>query len=317
MKTPIAFFIFSRPETTKRIFAAIRQAQPAKLFIIADGARTERLGESEKCAETRAIVEKIDWDCQVYRNYSDSNLGCGTRVSIGINWVFSQVEEAIFLEDDCLPHPHFFVFCEEMLERYRDDSSIMHVAGNHHLLRYQSQPFQYSYYFSRYPLIWGWATWRRAWQHYDFKMRNFLEAIESGWLERYLKSKREAYVWNRNFGSIYHGSNTDLKPMTWDYQWVFTCWMQAGLAIHPTVNLVSNIGFGAEATHTQDETNRWANLPVASLTFPLKHPPFVMRDEQADRYLQNTQFDPSMLNKLKMRLRETKSYSRLKKQMIG
>jgi hypothetical protein len=291
--TPVVFIIFRRPEVTAKVFEAIRQAQPKKLFVIADGPRADRPGEAEICAQTRAIVDRIDWDCEVFKRYSETNLGCGVNVSEGISWVFDRVEEAIILEDDCLPHPDFFSFCEQLLEKYRDDNRVMHISGNHHLLGYK-QRIEYSYYYSRYPLIWGWATWRRAWKKYDFRMENWLDFVEGGWLERFLEDKRATYVWNRNF------KNISTNPYTWDYQWMFTCWTQAGLAIHPTVNLVSNIGFGNTATHTSDPKNPWANLPVAALSFPLEHPPFMIRDTYADRHLQNMMFDPSRINKLSM-----------------
>lgn len=297
MRTPVALFIFNRLSTTKRVFEVIRQVKPKRLFVVADGARPDRPGESEKCVATRAVIEQVDWDCQVLTNYSDINLGCGKRVSTGIDWIFSQVEEAIFLEDDCLPHPHFFNFCEELLERYRDETRITHISGNYHLLGNRNIS-DYSYHFSRYPLVWGWASWRRAWKHYDFNMTDFPELRDAGWLERYLSNKREAYVWAKNFQSVYSNG------YTWDYQWIYSCWLQEGLSIHPNVNLVSNIGFSAEATHTQDINNPWANLPTQSLELPLRHPPSIIRDALADRHLQNTQFDPSKLNRLKMKIRK-------------
>jgi hypothetical protein len=298
MKTPVVLLIFKRPNTTKRVFEAIRQAKPAQLFVIADGPRSEFPEETEKCAATRRIIERVDWNCQVFTNYSDINLGCGKRVATGINWVFDRVEEAIILEDDCLPHPDFFGFCEDLLEKYRHDSKIMHISGNYHLLKYDRFSSKYGYYFSRYPLIWGWATWRRAWKHYDFQMKNLPELIENGWLEKFLENKRAAYVWTRNFYGVYN------SLYTWDYQWILTCWTQAGLSIHPSVNLVSNIGFDVEATHTQNNQNYWANLPTQSMMFPLKHPPFILRDTQADRYLQSIQFDPNKLNQAKMKFKQ-------------
>ena len=297
METPVVFLIFSRPATTERVFEEIRRSRPTKLFVVADGARPDRLGEAEKCAATRAVIEKVDWDCEVLTNYSDINLGCGVRISTGLDWVFSQVDEAIILEDDCLPHKYFFRFCEELLKKFRHEVKVMHISGNHHLLNYRRQSDSYSYYFSRYPLIWGWATWRRAWQHYDFKAEMLETFIDDGWLEKFLGNKREEFVWRRNFESLY--SNL----YTWDYQWILACWLQQGLSIHPRSNLVSNLGFGAESTHTQNQESPWADLPTKSLDFALKHPPFIIRDSHADRHLQNTQFDPSKLNILKMKLR--------------
>jgi hypothetical protein len=292
-QTPIVFIIFSRPETTRRVFEEIRKAQPKRLFIIADGPRPNKPGEQARCAETREIVAEVDWDCEVSRSYSEINLGCGVNISQGLDWVFEQAEEAIILEDDCLPSHDFFTFCGVLLEKYRDNHRIMHIAGTNNLINYQIKS-QHSYYYSRYPLVWGWASWRRAWKNYDFKMEKWLEFVQGGWLEKLFDDKRAAYVWDRNLGNLAQ------HPYTWDYQWLFSCWTQEGLAIHPKVNLVSNIGFGDSATHTSDANNPWANLPIEKLSFPLDHPPFVIRDAIADRHLQKTLFDPSKINKLSM-----------------
>lgn len=297
LKTPVVLIIFNRPDRTEQVFNTIRQAQPAKLLVVADGPRSDRPEEAEKCALTRAIIEQVDWECEVLKNYSDVNLGCGVRVSTGLNWVFEQVEEAIVLEDDCLPHPHFFRFCEELLERYRHDNRIMSIAGNQHLLGYNHQLSKYSYYFSRYPLVWGWATWCRAWKHYDFGMKNLPEILEDGWFKGILNNKREVDFWTRNFEEVYD------RQYTWDYQWFFACWIQRGLSIHPTVNLVSNIGFGSEATHTKNKNNFWADLPLESLAFPLEHPPFVIPNLPADNYLQEIAFNPSILTRIKVKIR--------------
>ena len=151
--TPVAFIIFNRPDTTKRVFAEIAKARPPKLLVIADGPRADHPADVEKCAAVRAIIDGVDWDCEVLKNYSDVNLGCKRRVSSGLDWVFDTVEEAIILEDDCLPHPTFFRFCEEMLEKYRDDKRIAMISGDN--LQFGRKRTGYSYYFSRYPHIWG------------------------------------------------------------------------------------------------------------------------------------------------------------------
>jgi hypothetical protein len=169
METPIAFFIFNRPHLTQKVFDAIRQAQPKILLVVADGSRFDRADETELCAQTRAVIKQVDWDCQVLTNFSETNLGCKRRVSSGLNWVFETVEEAIILEDDCLPHPTFFPFCETLLDYYRHDSRIMNISGEN--FQFGRQRTQDSYYFSRYNHCWGWASWRRAWNNYDVEMQ--------------------------------------------------------------------------------------------------------------------------------------------------
>jgi hypothetical protein len=279
MKTPVAFIIFNRPDTTARVFEAIRQAKPPLLLVIADGARTSKVGETEKCAATRAIIDGVDWECEVRTNYSDMNLGCKRRVSSGINWVFEQVEEAIILEDDCLPHPTFFDYCDELLEKYRDDTRIMSISGDN--FQFGRKRTSDSYYFSRYNHIWGWATWRRAWRHYDVNMKLWHTIRDGGWLNDILDNHSVMKVWQKNFQSVYDG-----KVDTWDYQWIFACWTQSGLTILPNVNLISNIGFGSEATHTKNSDSKFANLPIEDIFFPLKHPEFIIQNTNADRYFQ-------------------------------
>ena len=277
MKTPVAFIIFNRPDTTAKVFEAIRQAKPSKLLVVADGARQGKVGEAEKCAATRAIINGVDWECEVLTNYSDVNLGCKRRVSSGIDWVFQQAEEAIILEDDCLPDPSFFPYCEELLERYRHDTRVMSISGDN--FQFGRKRTTDSYYFSRYNHVWGWASWRRAWKHYDVNMQLWQTVRDGGWLEDLLGDSSELRMWHQNFQRIFDG-----KVDTWDYQWVFACWIQSGLIIVPNVNLISNIGFGADATHTTSAVNELANLPVEAVSFPLKHCEFVVRDAQADSF---------------------------------
>ncbi|MFM6024920.1 MAG: glycosyltransferase family 2 protein, partial [Dolichospermum sp.] len=180
LKTPVCFIIFNRPDVTQRVFQKISEAKPPKLLVIADGPRIDKVGEEQKCAATRAIIDQVDWECQVLTNYSDINLGCRKRIYTGLDWVFSQVEEAIILEDDCLPDSSFFRFCEELLEKYRDHPRIMLVCGQN--LQFGQQRRNYSYYFSRYSHCWGWATWKSAWQYYDDTMELWPQVRDENWL---------------------------------------------------------------------------------------------------------------------------------------
>lgn len=287
LATPVAFFIFNRPDTTEQVFAAIARARPRKLLVVADGARPDRPGEAEKCAATRAIIGRVDWDCEVLTNYSEVNLGCKRRLASGLDWVFSLAEEAIILEDDCLPDPTFFAYCEALLERYRTDDRITHISGDN----FQAGPSRtpYGYYFSRYSHVWGWASWRRAWRHYDVEMALWPEIRDGGWLGDMLGDPKVVAHWTRLFETA-HGGRID----TWDYQWMFACWVQGGLAILPRANLISNIGFLPGATHTVHDS-RLANLPVHAAQEPLCHPPYVIRDAEADRYTEQQIFLPPPL----------------------
>ena len=276
MHTPVGFLIFNRPNHTRRVFAEIAKAKPPKLFIIADGPRVAVAGEAERCAAARAVVERIDWDCDVKGNYSDENLGCKKRVASGLTWIFDQVEEAIVLEDDTLPDPTFFRFCEELLEKYRSDERIMHISGNNY--QFGRRVDSHSYYFSRYDHIWGWASWRRAWRAYDGDMKLWPELRDSSWLLDILDDQDEARWWHECFDRVYAG-----QIDTWDAQWLFAIWRLRGVAVTPNLNLVSNIGFGRASTHTH-VAHPLSKLKRAPMTFPLRHPPSMSCDDAADRF---------------------------------
>ena len=298
MKTPVTFIIFNRPDTTKRVFEAIRQAKPPKLLVIADGHRINRPGEAEKCAAARAIIEGVDWECEVLTNYSDINLGCGKRVSTGIDWVFNQVEEAIILEDDCLPDSSFFRFCELMLAEYRHDQRIMSISGTNNLGTSKSSI--QSYYFSYYGGIWGWATWARAWKYYDYEMKLWNES-EVRHLMRDILGSKEEY---RNREKVF-SATFEAKTVTWDYQWHFARLVQSGLSIVPTVNLISNLGFGEDSTHTSDSHSEFSNMKTQSIKFPLIHPQYMMRDVAADKLLFDTAYRPKILKRVFDKIRRS------------
>ena len=296
LNTPVAFIIFNRPDTTERVFAEIAKAKPTKLLVVADGARTDKAGEAEKVAATRAIIDRVDWNCEVLTNYSDSNLGCKRRVSSGIDWVFEQVEECIILEDDCLPDPTFFRFCQELLERYRNDQRIGMISGDN--FQFGNRRNDDSYYFSKYVHIWGWATWRDRWQSsYDVDLKKWPAIRDGGWLEDILGNKKEATNWKDIFERTYK-----CEIDSWAYSWVFANWLEGRINVMPNVNLISNIGFGADATHTISDSNV-ANLPVDRIIFPMKHPVGVFRNLQADMFTAQQNSNIVFYKKIYRRLR--------------
>ncbi|MEO8637383.1 MAG: nucleotide-diphospho-sugar transferase [Candidatus Taylorbacteria bacterium] len=243
-KTPILLIIFNRPDTTSVVFEAIRQIRPRQLFIAADGPRLDKPEDNLECRASREIVEYIDWPCEVKKLFRDKNLGCGHGVSTAINWFFENVEEGIILEDDCLPDQSFFRFCEELLKYYRENERIMHISGNN----FQSgkKRGNSSYYFSEYTHNWGWATWKRAWEYNDFHL---------------IDEKRRLHIW--------------------DKQWMISVRKRNGLAVLPNVNLVSNIGFGENSTHTKGDS-KFSRMPTEKMQFPLLHPRKIRRNIQAD-----------------------------------
>lgn len=279
--TPVLFIIFNRAGMTQKVFEAIRGARPKRLYVAADGPRESQIGEYEKCLAARDIVLKqVDWDCDVNTLFRDKNLGCKAAVSSGIDWFFKNEEKGIILEDDTLPGATFFRFCEELLEYYKDDNRIMMISGDN--FQFGKKNMKYSYYFSRYAHIWGWASWRRAWHYYDAGMESWPAVRDNGMLLNVPGSKRGFSHWPNIFEKVYKG-----EINTWDYQWLFACWLQKGLTIIPGVNLISNIGFGNNSTHAKGRS-MLHNLETKHIIFPLKHPPFVSRDTIADEFTEKS-----------------------------
>lgn len=283
LRTPILFLIFNRPDVTFRVFEEIRKAKPEQLFIAADGPREDKQGETEKCEQARSIVNKVDWPCEVKTLFRSKNMGCRDAVSSAINWFFENVEEGIILEDDCLPDPSFFAFCQTLLEKYRETEQVMHIGGNNHQNgKYKTSA---SYYFSKYAHIWGWATWRRAWKRYDVRMSDLGNVQKSASFKSYILNNEHLY-WLEIFIQTQKG-----KIDTWDYQWQYSVWKSNGIAIIPNENLVTNIGFNEDATHTK-ESSPFANMKVTGIGTNLIHPETIQRNTVADEnyfnlYLRN------------------------------
>lgn len=264
LKTPVALLIFNRPDTTQKVFEAIAQVRPPKLLVVADGPRASRSGEAALCDQTRSIIDRVNWPCEILTNFAETNMGCKARVASGLDWIFEQVEEAIILEDDCLPHPDFFKFCEQMLDRYRDNPNVMMISGTNHFT--EAEHFPASYGFSVHTNIWGWATWRRAWLGYDVTLREYSDKNPI-WMEKFrnrFDCAPYAYKMLRDIQRVKDGLID-----TWDYQWTFHCIKHDGLAIVPRTNLIQNIGVvGAHSEELSQNHFR----EVSPIGFPLAHP---------------------------------------------
>lgn len=266
LKTPVAFIIFNRPKCTKKVIARIRDVRPEKLYIIADAPRSHKPGEAEKCAETRRIVEEmIDWPCEVHKNYAEENMGCGQRIPSGLNWVFEQEERAIIMEDDILADPSFFDFCTEMLDRYENNEDIMQVGGYN---RFNHDPGNSSYFYSRYCDIWGWATWRSEWDKFKAIDQAEWERIKKeGLLVQHSTSAKEAEMRTFVLDDIFSG-----KLSAWGMRWELTKVMNKGRGVVPSKNLVKNIGFGLDASHTVNPFNRNQLMRTHHLASPYHAP---------------------------------------------
>lgn len=272
----VLLVVWNRPWETRRALDAIRAARPARLFVAGDGPRGAT--DEGPVSEVREIVDAmVDWPCELRTNYSPTNQGCRIGVTRAIDWFFSEVEEGIILEDDCVASPDFFSFCDEMLERYRYSDRVMHVAGDN-TARVKIEQ-DWSYCFVRYPHIWGWATWRRAWAAYDRELSKWAAFRDSGQLSDLFPEIDERQTWVPIFDRLHDEG----QPDTWDWQWAATCMMADGLAVQPTANLVSNVGFNERATHTRKENSR-SNMEHEAV-FPLRHPPVVYRHRDAERQI--------------------------------
>lgn len=271
---PILLCIFRRPLTTKRTFEAIRLARPPRLYVSADGPCDNRVGEADLCAEARRVATAVDWPCEVRTLFRDRNVGSREAIGGGISWFFENEEEGIILEDDCLPHPSFFPYCEELLARYRDDERVMCIAGDNPFPI--SPDYPASYIFSAFSFTWGWATWRRAWNHNNFSRFQSVDRTPI------LKAVDSDPIFIDHFRKLFDKTSTG-EIDSWDYVWLFSVWSQSGLTCMPKVNLVSNIGFGDDGTYCRDPNHPRANNAIQQIGMPLVHPELVYRHWEFDQ----------------------------------
>jgi len=282
-QVPVSFHIFNRPDSTLEVFNQIRKIRPGKLFITADGPRDNAPGDEEKCSRARKIADEVDWDCEVFRNFSEANKGSFKSTSEGISWVFEHVDRAVILEDDCIPNHSFFRFCHELLEYYENDSRISLIAGNNFLRG--SYKTEYSYHFSRFSHMWGWATWKRTWEQVDFTMSKWPEFRNMGGLKINFRKKYEIAFWDNLMQGMYEGK----RGPHWDYLLMLSMYMNNTLAVKPGVNLVTNVGFDSDATNFEHKSFMH-DIKTEEMDFPLNHPPCVYRHVAADDFVQSRVF---------------------------
>lgn len=273
LKSAVVLIIYKRSVNFIDIINALKNVKPSKLYIIADGPKP---GDKDECLKTRDTLEKIiNWPCVIHKNYSNINMGLKKRFNSGISWVFEKEDRAIFIEDDCIPHPTFFRFCDELLEKYKDNDNVLTISGDN--FQFGKLNIKESYYFSRYPHVWGWATWKRAWSKYDPDIKDWENSSKYAWLSKVSTSKVSALNWKYIFDRMYQN-----KINTWDYQLTYMSLKNRGLNIIPTVNLVSNHGYDAAATHTKRKS-RVMDMKVQEMKFPLSHPKTLEWNDRADK----------------------------------
>ena len=292
---PILLMIFNRPELTAASFNAIRKAKPAQLFVSADGPRDTHPDDAQLCMQARSIIQEVDWDCEVKTLFREKNIGLQHAMSGGITWFFENVEEGIIMEDDNVPDPSFFQFCARLLDRYRDDERVMSIAGENCFLNETDYETDDSYVFAILPVIWGWATWRRAWNHYDHTMSAWETKASRAEAMSVFSRSHDVSYWSRMFDLAYNG-----EIPTCGYRWVLSCLAQGGLHIVPTQNLTSNVGFGDQANNTFDTNSPDSEREVASIDFPLNHPSDVERNHEAELKMMDARYDTKQWHRKKV-----------------
>lgn len=278
-KSPVLFITFTKENETKRVFETIKQVKPGKLYIASDGARPERQGEKEKIENLRNwLISNVDWDCEIKTKFNEKNLGCGHGSADAISWFFENEEMGIIIEDDILASLFFFRFCDEMLEKYKDDDRIGLIGGFNGI---DKELLSNEYYFSKYAQIWGWATWRRVWSDYDFTISSWGKFKNTDFIYKVFPERYISRYYFDIFDKTYKSNGEALN--TWDYQWSFCNLSKNRLTVMPCCNLVTNIGFTGEATHTFGSNNPLSNVPCGKLSFPLKHSTSYNTDIARDR----------------------------------
>ena len=279
---PILLIAWRRPSTTERVLKRIREAAPERLYVACDGPRAGDDVEKSKVELTRQVINAtIDWPCHVSYLLSDQNQGCRIGVSNAISWFFHHESEGIILEDDCVPHSDFFSYCDELLDRYRNDTRIWWISGTN--ARLGSNPSDNSYFISRYGHCWGWATWRTRWAHYDRDLVSLSSFLKTYGFDSLFPDRQQAHFWKKQLIRL----RDSHYPDTWDYQWSYTCLINGGLSVVPSSNLVSNIGFDQDATHTKNSYGALCTQATQSI-MPLRHPEFLLPDPLVDLETFNT-----------------------------
>ncbi len=303
---PVLFLIFNRPYLTEKIFEVIKKVKPKELFIAADGPRKTHYNDEELCKQARAIATDVDWDCKLHTLFRDENLGSGIAVHQAINWFFEHADRGIILEDDCLPDETFFDFCQILLDAYADREDIMSISGTNLLPNGWKSDTQ-SYHFGH-GGIWGWATWKRAWNKFTFDIPAWQSALNKKKIRKSMSNRN----WFNYFSDMFDDASQQRNDI-WDLQWFYCILNNNAMAINPSVNLVKNIGFGPGATHTSDADSPYAKLEIHHMKFPVKHPQKTGIDREylkkSYHYISN--YNKTFIDKLKQHVRPFLKYFKL------
>lgn len=297
-KTPVALFVYNRPDLTAQVLMAIESYKPGLLLIISDGPKSMS-DDHVAVEEVRRLCKSVNWSCEVRYQLRKTNFGCRDSITQGLSWIFTQVDEAIILEDDCLPDTSFFPFCATLLDKYRADHRIFTIGG------FRAEDIEQtngcSYYYSKYPCTWGWATWRRAYQDFDPNLTLWSEDKKIAWLTKYLTNPVYAHYWAYMLTRARNGSND------WDYAWAYHCWLNNAVSIRSNVNLIQNTGFGTTATHTKDTKHPFGKKSSATCTFPISHPSEIKTIPRLEDLLEDLLYSGIRRRQLQLLYREIQS----------
>lgn len=313
LDTPVVMVAFTRPEHTAQVFRRVREQRPRQLFVLLDAPRAHVAADAERAAATRRVFDGVDWDCDLQIDVAPRNLGCSGRISSGLDRVFEQVERAIVLEDDVLPHPTFFRYCQDLLDRYADQPRVLAISGHKYPCEPRTAP--YSYRFSRMFNCWGWATWRRGWRSVDQAFASYDEFRRGNWLGRYARSRLERLFYENGFAQAVAKT---IEP--WDWSVMYTGYVNHQLFVVPDRNLIANIGWGADATQQRNPNHILADLPTFPMRFPLQHPPFIEEDAESDLKIYDMigpLTGPRFVRSIRKRVRRLKRNHYLRLQSAG
>lgn len=291
LETPVLVIIYKRAETTRKVLEALAKVKPKRIFVSANAPNPSNSADPAKVQEVRDLFDNLPWECEVTKLFRTEHLSAKLSISGGISWFFSQVEEGIVLEDDCECDPSFFYYAQELLEKYRDHPQVMHIGASN--FQFGQKRGDASYYFSRYNHIWAWAGWRTTWQNFKLTPAELNKQKVYTAIDKLFVRESDRGFWKAMFNYAMSG-----RIDTWDYQYMFSLWAAGGIAITPQANLISNLGFGADATNSISANSRVANMAVESLAIPLTHPAEVKFNEEADNYTSDDFFGVSKSAKI-------------------
>jgi len=277
---PVLLLAYNRPEKLSQLIQRIRVLRPSVLLVSVDGPKISKPGDKDLVLATQKIIQSIDWDVKIETRFREENIGLRLAVQDSVNWAISQYGKVIVIEDDAVPGPQLLDFFNFNLQKFADDQKVMHVSG-YNVVPPQNLLSETGSRFSRYPESFAWATWERAWKHYDENLTWGLESSVRD-IAKITGSTTSALRWKLNFHDAAAG-----RIGSWAYRWISSMWSQNGTTVAPNRNLLSYSGFD-EGTHTV-RSPRWKDLPIENLSFS-ENDNLTITDLEADNWTGSSVF---------------------------